>query len=370
MAPTLLAPAGILDVPTKSGGSPATVGEGRGADWWGWSAQRDLRRVSSLGPVRGCGRDVVSADGLVRLVRVGGVSRVWGVATCKSPWACPVCHQGWARRQVGDLVWGSSLHVGAGGGLEFATCTVPHAPGDSLASVWGRLDDRWQGMVGQRWWKQARAELGIVGVARTHEVGWTPEGGWGPHCHALVFAEEPWSEPVRAAIFKRIGEWFRRGREAKPAPSEPGVGTLPPPPPSDGPVEPEAPQEGSEKKKGDSPRLAAGAVGGPVQDAGATAQYMSGGPSKGGEGRLFRLVRDAPALWREYEQGSYGRHPLHWSPGLKERFGIVARPESKQLPAEHEVVGTMPGREWRGIVERREVGALRIAARNAVHQGA
>lgn len=369
MPDLLLAPAGTADVPSLIAGFPA-VGEGGGAGSWPYEVRRELWEVSSLQRVRQCGRAVISSDGLVRVARVGGFTRVWGVASCGSPWVCPVCRMGWSRRRVGELELGSSLHCGDGGGLEFVTCTVPHALGDPLATVWDRLEDRWAGLLAQWWWKRAKAELGIVGMVRTVEVGWSPEGGWGPHVHALLWTERPWSEPARAAIFKRIGEWFKRRRDVGMDAPQEGVGTLPPPGPAGGPETPEEPQEGGEAGKIDSPRLSAGARGAAVRDAGATAQYMAGGPAKGGERRLFNLVGSAPALWREYEQASLRRHPIRWSPGLRERFGITGRSDRDPLPADHTVVRVLDRAEWRSVLDSDGVGALRIAARGAVHQGA
>lgn len=236
-----------------------------------------------------------------------------------------------------------------------------------MATVWARLDDRWQGMLKHRWWCELRAEFGIVGTVRTQEVGWTVEAGWGPHVHALLLTREPWSEPVRAAVFKRIGEWFRKRREVGPPPQEPGVGKLPPPGPG-GAGEP--PEDGGEDGPGegkvDSPKLPAGAYGSEVRDPAAVAQYMVGGPAKGGEGRLFRLVREAPALWLEYERAVYRRKAMRWSPSLKGLFLIDVKPDEK-LPADHRVMLTLDPAEWRRVVAEDRVGALRIAARRSVH---
>lgn len=355
MPDLLLAP--TWDAPTTIGEEGAGGGGGRVGAWWGWGLRRELWVVSSRRDVRDCGRAVISSDGRVRVVRVGNgaATRVHGVATCGSPWACPVCHLRWARTWVAELEVGSSLHLGAGGGLEFVTVTVPHGVDDPLASTWDRLHERRRSMLRQRWWRELCGEVSLVGQVTCQEVSVSPDGAWHPHLHLLAFTESPWSVPVRAAVFKRIGEWFRRRREVAPGPSSEGVGTLPPPEPGAGP----------------------GVDGGPVEEGseGRVARYMAGGAAKGAtqasaEGSLFGMVRSDPKRWREFEAASHGRQPLRWSPGLRERFGITGRSDRDPLPADHTVVRVLDRAEWRQVVETDGVGALRIAARGAVHQGA
>jgi hypothetical protein len=362
VAPTLLAPAGTPEAGTSSAEFPAGGGGEGLPRWWGYGVREVLWKHSSLKRVRGCGRDIVSSDGLVRVVRVGNgaATRVWGVATCGSPWVCPVCLLGWSKKRAGELQHAQAMHLASGGGLEFFTVTVEHGSDDPLEVVWSRLHDQWSAMVEQRWWKEARARSGVVGVVRTVEVTWSPTAGWHPHAHCLVFTERPWSEPVRAAIFKRIGEWFKRRREVEP--EAPGrVGQLPPAERGSGPFEP--------------------ADGGPVRDPDKVAKYMTymaskhATPQEGASASLFGLVeeygrsgkRQALALWHEYEQASKGKHPIRWSPGLRERFGITGRSDRDPLPADHLVVRTLGKAEWRDIVREDRVGILRAAARASVH---
>jgi hypothetical protein len=319
--------------------------------WWGWEVQRHLRCVSSLSRVRQCGRSVISEDGLVRVAVVGGgaATRVFGVMSCGSPWVCPVCHRRWAQRRAAELSHAFGLHVGGSGGLELLTVGVPHAQLDPLAVVWARCAESWAGLLEQRWWKQAKRDLGVFGMVRAVEVS-RADAGPHVHVHAVLLTRERWDAPVRAAIFKRIGEWFRRGRGAGPEPEIEGVGQLPPP--------------GTDLAE--------------VREPDAVAKYLTAGASKGSTGRadvgrsMFGMLAEHArtgdpgllARWHEFERASKGKHPLHWSASLRGLFSVDGRSDREPLPAEHTVVRTLTRREYLALVAEDRVGELRKNARS------
>lgn len=113
-----------------------------------------------------------------------------GTHTCKSR-LCPFCAAKWQRVKAEEI--GRALSNWNAAGPDrvcFATVTMRHHKGMSLAlmhrlqrDAWGHL---WSGRAGQ----DAALELGgKPETVRAHDGSWSDAFGWHPHLHCLVFLQ-------------------------------------------------------------------------------------------------------------------------------------------------------------------------------------
>jgi hypothetical protein len=113
-----------------------------------------------------------------------------GIATCGSPWACPVCAPALGHRRGEALARALERLQGMGYRIAHVVLTVQHTRGDSLATLRRVLSDVWRRVVSHR-----RVKKAWSGVAwyRSVEVTYG-RNGWHPHLH-LAVAVPPGRDP-------------------------------------------------------------------------------------------------------------------------------------------------------------------------------
>jgi hypothetical protein len=113
-----------------------------------------------------------------------------GIATCGSPWACPVCAPALGHRRGEALARALGRLQGMGYRVAHVVLTVQHTRGDSLATLRRVLSDVWRRVVGHR-----RVKALWAGVAWYRSVEVTfGRHGWHPHLH-LAIAVPPGRDP-------------------------------------------------------------------------------------------------------------------------------------------------------------------------------
>jgi hypothetical protein len=120
-----------------------------------------------------------------------------GIATCGSPWACPVCSPALGHRRGEALARALERLQGMGYRIAHAVLTVQHTRGDSLATLRRVLSDVWRRVVSHRQVKKLWA-----GVAWYRSVEVTfGRHGWHPHLHLAIAVppgRDPWA--VKALV--------------------------------------------------------------------------------------------------------------------------------------------------------------------------
>jgi len=106
-----------------------------------------------------------------------------GIATCDSPWICPVCSPSLAERRGEALARTLSHFMRFGFRVAHAVLTVRHTRGVLLSEVFEALNAAWRFMTKDR---AFRPHWSGLGFARGVEITLGPNG-WHPHIHlALV----------------------------------------------------------------------------------------------------------------------------------------------------------------------------------------
>lgn len=159
----------------------ASGGAGRLRSW----QLRDLPR-----PAR-CGWPLTGTSIRLR----DGKAFISGTERCASPWACPICTPIIRTRRARDLRTAiERWREMDGHSLWFVTLTAPHRKSDPLATTLPIIADAWSCMRGSQAWRRYARDNGIEHYVRAMEVTWSPQHGWHPHLHVLLFtigAREP-----------------------------------------------------------------------------------------------------------------------------------------------------------------------------------
>jgi len=90
-----------------------------------------------------CGRFLVSEAGTGVAVK-NGSAYYTGLVTCGSIWACPVCSARIRQRRAVEIERACLTHLAAGGGIGFATFTLPHVRSDDLAELLEVVQKAWR----------------------------------------------------------------------------------------------------------------------------------------------------------------------------------------------------------------------------------
>lgn len=310
-----------------------------------YELREGLRTLTHEARVAGCGRTRIA--GHVEVRRSVNGAHFAGLLTCGRVWLCPVCAAKIAARRAGELQELLTRHLGAHGGAEFLTLTLPHTAGDALDPMRRTVGGGLRAIMRGRAWVELRAELGIAGHVRVLELAHGAANGWHAHAHVLVLADRPLSveerERLRAFVFARWSAHVQRAGYGVPLPEL-------------CPLEP----------------VSSAGVGMYVTKLGAALELTHGMSKQGRNGSrspwqvlagALRSVGDADgvvdegadlererdrALWGEYERGMRGARQLEWSRGLKARYGIGERTDD-ELAAEDvggELVAHVPGALW------------------------
>jgi hypothetical protein len=255
-----------------------------------------IQAHSTLERFEHCGRVVVAPSGQAGIVLRGDRATWTGLATCGSVWVCPVCALKIQRERAAELRDVLEQHFAAGGGVVFATLTIPHRQRDALAHL---LDIVSGGCTALRRARALRGVPWIRALEVTHGAN-----GWHPHVHALLLLPTPPDAAVLALLERSImATWtrdvFKRsGREVLPQLCR---------------VLSVAPRDAAALAQyiaklsyelTHSATKQAGGVGG------ATPMQLAADYAATGDAHLL-------ALWREYEKATHKRRQLTWTVGLR-----------------------------------------------------
>jgi hypothetical protein len=307
---------------------------------------------STLSRLQRCGIRRVAASVTVRVK--GDVAHWSGVETCGSVWSCPVCSAKIREGRAREIEQAVSGHIAAGGGVAFLTVTVPHDAGMTLAAVWATMQRAWTATWAGKAAVNMRAEVGIVGTIRTVEVTYG-RNGWHPHVHALVLTEAPLEVAQEADLFLFTLSRWRRYVAAQGWPQPSATVGL-----------------DYDRVSLSAGRTALGryvAKVRPEDDAGwwGAGRELARADVKRArvDGNLspFQLAAHAVETgeawavraWREWEAGSKGRRAIMWSPGLRDRLGLLEERTDDELAAEEvggDVVAVVSGSTFDWLARR------------------
>lgn len=318
--------------------------------------------VTSLDRVNHCRRDRAWDAEWVGIVQRDGISAYAGLQTCGSPWACPLCSAKIRHERGLQLASATVEWAGAGGGLLFPTMTLAHVKSDPLRATLGHLVDAWAYVRSHRSYKQMREQLGIAHVVRTVEVtyGWN---GWHPHLHSLLFTQTALTvdevDEVRATIF-RLWNAYAERHQLRALNETRAVFMR---------------VAGLDNEK----RLEAlGKYLSKVQDGyGIAAEMVRADMKRGRKSSRshFALAESAVrgnradlALWHEYEESTYRKHVLEWSPGAKVALGCEEQrdghPDGADDSGAAELLYDLTPYEWSLVLRYRRRGLVLNLADN------
>lgn len=209
-----------------------------------------------------------------------------GIASCSSPWACPVCASRLSAERADYLRRVASAALRDGWRVEMVTLTLRHAKFDRLDELLDRLNAAWLSL--RHGVLSRRVRAGDVGAYRVTEVT-HGANGWHPHYH-VVCVTRPGVEPIQWGAW--TGAIARAGGSAS---DEHGVNVV------------EA--------------FSAEAVSGYVEKANGISSEAAGSANKGrsvwelallaaGEGTEAETVAALPA-WFEYLDAVHGRRAMN-----------------------------------------------------------
>lgn len=280
------------------------------------------------------------------------IAHVSGVHRCGSVWSCPVCAPVVRHGRAGEIEAAVGPWLAGGGSGLFVTGTGPHRRGDPLGPLFD-LTARFgrhvfRGAKADAW----RESLGLAGMIRSLEVTYGSENGWHPHVHTLLLFDRQLTPGevagLRTFLFGRWQAALRRH----------GFGSLHPVHGLDvRPVYDGAGLSDYVTKVDDSGWGVGLELSRPdLKRGGTTPMELLAHWALGGD-------LEARQLWREYEQVTFGRRAIQWSPGLRRRLlpeelVDVSDEELAIREGDDEVVVTVEigGTEWDLVCRRGEVG--------------
>jgi Replication protein len=277
-------------------------------------------------------------------------AHVSNVYRCGSSWSCPLCAPVVRQRRAEEIDAALRRHLDAGGGALFLTVTLRHKKRDTLAS---RLDVVSQSMrlilQGEPWQRRKRA-LGYVGNIKAIDITWGEANGWHAHAHVLLLFDAPVSEAQRSDL-----ETWVFGRWSKIAENK-ALGTV-------------TRAHGVDLRQ--------------VTTSGDLAEYLTTIDSDWSPGlELARtdIKRWSPfdlltllmqtgdvryrALWLEYEEATFNKRSVKWSPGLRARLtGVEKETPDEELAASEGIDLTLfralvPTDVWNATVRNATTGEL------------
>lgn len=320
--------------------------------------QRDrLRPLTSLPRLGKCGHTPLGQS--VEVKTNGQVAHFAGLGVCGLVWVCPVCGPKIRQGRAEEI--GASLRaaIDQGMGVEFLTLTFRHHAGQRLAQLLDADRRAWDSTRKSRPLRQLLDRLGFVGLVQAHEVT-HGANGWHPHRHiSLVFTRSLTDNErtdLEALIWRTWDGRLRRqglsslrgpGTVLKRCTAAEGLGWYLTK--VDG-----KSALGLEMARAD---LKTGRLGG------RTPQEILTDALEGGEAKDVRL-------WKEYEQATFGRKLITWTPGLRKQLIGQADDVDDQELAEAEVGGEVMAvlelAAWRSV---RTASPGGVKALEAAEQG-
>lgn len=138
-----------------------------------------------------CHRGTASASEKVSIYRQndGNSSRMHGVTTCKSVWACPVCSAKICAVRQAELSTGMKNWVEQGGYVFLMTLTFPHDSAMPLADTLPKFTKAKAYFKNSKTYKRILHKGQRKGSVTSLEVTLGEQNGWHPHQHDLVFCK-------------------------------------------------------------------------------------------------------------------------------------------------------------------------------------
>lgn len=307
----------------------------------------------------------------VGLVRTrGGVTHVTGIRRCASVASCPCCAPVIRGQRAEEIDQGVAEALRRGHRVFFVTATIPHYSNDSLRASFDDVAGSWTAMWSGHRGTVNRKVLRWVGQVRSYEATWGEDNGWHPHVHALLFVSGDTQPRTVSAAMKACWKETVALRTGRIPHDVVGLDV-------------------SEVKKApDVSKYLAKVEGG----WGAGLEITRADVKLGKVGRLtppqlLTLSMEggekwAVERWCEWDNVTYGRRMIQWSPGLKSTLGVGERSDEDLAADEvadeivHSVwipVGVWNlhvrcGREWE-ILEEFERDAERALSLATPHTG-
>ncbi|MGB5758262.1 MAG: hypothetical protein WBM50_15205, partial [Acidimicrobiales bacterium] len=215
--------------------------------------------------------------------------------------------------------------------------------------LWRMLSDCWAHVTSGGGWQTFQVRHGVLGYIRATEVTHSWAAGWHPHCHVLLFVDQPMSpvenetayyelrKAIRTRWCKRMAE--KHGRTVS---EEFGIR-----------VDPVKPDE------------AAGS-GQYLTKVGYEMAMVDTKIGRGDDHRTpFAIAHDAAQtgdmadinLYREWVTASHRKRSITWSHGLRDALDLGPEKSDEELAAEDvgsETVAEIDRDLWRQIVNRRD----------------
>lgn len=277
--------------------------------------QRSLTEAkSSLQCCYGRGNVVTVDVGRMLTAHVSNVFR------CGSPWSCALCAPVVRQRRAMEIDAGLRRHLDGGGGALFVTLTLRHHRGDTLASRLDVITSSLGLVLKGTPWERRKSALGYVGAIKAVEITFGLANGWHPHSHSVLLFERPLSDDERADLRAWLHARWNGIAEKR------SLGTV-------------------TRRNGVDVRAITTQAG--------IGEYVSSLDSLWSPGlELSRsdLKRRAPfdllrevlitgdrtnaARWIEYEQATFGKRAIVWSPGLRALLlGVEVEATDEELAA-------------------------------------
>lgn len=288
----------------------------------------------------------------------GGVS-IWkyahgvgfsGLMQCGSVWICPICAGKVARARATELQRGIDYALATGHGCMMVTLTFAHGRADVLVDTLTGFSRALRKLKSGRAYQSLMRDFSILGEVRALEVTHGQANGWHPHTHAITFSRLKLSAEERFHFECRLFVLWRAACEKA------GIG---------------------------APEFGPGVHVRPAKDA---ANYVAKWgfatevthshikTAKPGGRTPWQLLADSAAgdkrsswLFREFAECFHGKRQLYYSPGLRQKLGLLGELTDQQLldletTEEKTLVCEIGNDEWSMVLRWRARAALLAAA--------
>jgi hypothetical protein len=234
------------------------------------------------------------------------VAHVSQINRCGSGWSCPVCAPVVRQRRAVDIDQALNAWLEAGHGALFITLTCSHQSNDELEPRLRAMTEALRDLLQGSAWARYKKRLGYRGSIRAVEVTWGNANGWHPHNHAVLVLDQPATEEQRQALWRWLHDRWSSILVGK------GLGSI------------------TEAYGVDVRDVSPGVLGeylAKVEGGWTAGLELARGDIKSSRQGLtpFQLLHEVAAtgdaemraLWHEYEDATFGKRWLRWSPGLR-----------------------------------------------------
>ncbi len=176
-----------------------------------------LRNISRNSTAR-CRRFRIAKT--VQVFADGDHVTISGVQTCHNAWGCPVCSLAIQIRRAAEIEWALDHwkgdvpdRIGPNQATAYMlSLTVRHGINHKLADTVSVVTDAWGDFFAGRAGQELHRRLGINHFVRSLEVTWSPEHGWHPHLHVVIFT----NDPLRPEELEELdGRWHEAVRDTE-----------------------------------------------------------------------------------------------------------------------------------------------------------